>query len=82
MRKNLNLESQVMTIIKIKPIKNQLTHVDRQPALNDSLPEELERLINLSGVDWSEKLINRSTYRFNPIPVIPFNSTIYKMIVN
>jgi hypothetical protein len=50
--------------------------------LNDSLPEELGRLINLHGVDWSGRLINRCGFNFNPVPVIEKNSAIYFLILH
>ena len=70
-----------MTTLTTKPIKDPLMLPRKQPALNDSLPEELERLIASSGVDWTEKLINRCEYRFNPIPVVPFNSSTYQKLI-
>ncbi len=42
---------------------------------------ELERLITSPGVDWTEKLLNRSGYCFKPIPVISKNSPIYPVIL-
>ncbi len=52
-----------MSVLKISKTSKQELN------LNDSLPEELERLISLHGVDWSGRLINRCGLNFNPVPV-------------
>lgn len=48
--------------------------------LQDSLPEDLERLVNLSQVDWTGKLIGRSEFAFKPIPTVEIGSEIYLKI--
>jgi hypothetical protein len=49
--------------------------------LNDSLPEDLERLVSLGQVDWTGKLIGRTEFAFQPIPVVESNSAEYTKIV-
>jgi hypothetical protein len=49
-------------------------------ALNDSLPEDLERLVSLSQVDWTGKLIGRTEMAFWPVPVVENNSAVYAKI--
>ncbi len=49
--------------------------------MNDSLPEDLERLVSLSQVDWTGKLIGRTEFAFRSIPVIESNSDEYIKII-
>lgn len=48
--------------------------------MNDSLPEELEQLVNLNQVDWSGKLIGRTELEFRPVPAVDRNSNLYAKI--
>ncbi len=48
--------------------------------MNDSLPEELERLVNFSQVDWTGNLIGRTELAFRSIPVVENNSAVYAKI--
>ncbi len=48
--------------------------------MNDSLPEDLERLVSLSQVDWTGNLIGKTEFAFRSIPVVESNSAIYAKI--
>lgn len=50
-------------------------------ALDDSLPQELERLVKLDQVDWSGKLIGRTEFEFRPVPAVDTKSNLYAQIV-
>ncbi len=50
--------------------------------LNDSLPEELERLINLAEVDWTGRLVGKAGFNFKPVPVISNTSALYSLITH
>ena len=66
----------------IKLIKMDRMDLDlKKPlALNDSWPEDLERLANLSQVDWTGKLIGRTEMAFQPVPVVESSSAVYTKI--
>lgn len=48
--------------------------------MNDSLPEDLERLVSLSQVDWTGNLIGRTEFAFRSIPVVETDSAMYAKI--
>lgn len=48
----------------------------------DSLPEELERLLNCHTIDWTGRLLGASTLVTRAVPVIAKDSEEYFLIVN
>ncbi len=50
--------------------------------MNDSLPEDLERLVHLSQIDWSGKLAGKTELSFKPIPAIDKDSSVYAKIAD
>lgn len=45
------------------------------------MPEELERLISIPGVDWTGNFINKCEFSFKPVPVITKDSMLFSMIL-
>lgn len=52
-----------------------------QPALRDSLPEELERLLSSNNIDWTGNLLGISTLISMPVPVVAKGSKNYFLLL-
>lgn len=51
------------------------------PVLNDSLPEQLERLLSDEGIDWQGNMLGKSQYLSKRVPVISKNSVVYDQLI-
>jgi hypothetical protein len=50
-------------------------------ALSDSLPEQLERLLNDKGVDWCCDMLGKSEYLNRKVPALNRDSMLYSQLI-